>query len=160
MAPGVEVPGGHQAEQTAGGGPVVGDRGGAVTGAAHDIDQEAQGVVGADVGVAGDESGLEVLHLADRCGLVLNRLVVVQETKTTVSRERDREIGCADGLHDRGRERGLQLDRRRLARDVPHQGRVQVNRRVEQSVRVRFGKSRNSLNVRETSAMICATRSS
>jgi hypothetical protein len=129
MALGVEVPGGHQAEQAAVGGPVVGDRGGAVTGVTHDVDQEAQAVVGTDVGVAGDESGLEVLHLADRCSLVRDRLVVVQEAETAVARERDREFRCADGLHDRRGERGLQLDRRHLARDVPHQGRAQANRR-------------------------------
>ena len=129
MALGVEVPGGHQAEQAAGGGPVVGDRGGAVAGAAHDIDQEAQAVVGADVGVAGDEPSLEMLYLADCGSLVLDRLIVVQEAQTTVAREGDREIGRADGLHDRGRERGLQLDRRSLARNVPHQGCAQVNRR-------------------------------
>ncbi|GAA3117332.1 hypothetical protein GCM10010521_01310 [Streptomyces rameus] len=38
VALGAEAAGGHQAEQASGSGPVLGDRGGAVTGAAHDID--------------------------------------------------------------------------------------------------------------------------
>lgn len=129
VALGVEVPGGHQAEQPTGGGPVMGDGGGAVPGAAHDVDQRTEAVAGADVGVAGDESGLEVLHLADRRHLVVDRLVVVQKTQSAVARERDGEFRGADGLHDRRGERGVQLDRRRLTVDVPHQGCAQIDRR-------------------------------
>ena len=122
------VPAGDQAQQLAGAGAVVGDGHGGVAGALLQGQHIRQGVADAQVGVAGDEAGLVVFHLAHHLRLLLDGLGDVDEGDAALTGQGDAHVLTGDGLHDggdhgdvHGQGAGLALavaDHRRLQRDV------------------------------------------
>ena len=122
------IPAGHKAQQLAGAGAVVGDSHGGVAGALFQRQHVCQGVANAQVGIAGDEAGLVIFHLAHHLRLLLNGLGDIDEGDAALPGQGDAHVLAGDGLHDggdhgdvHGQGAGLTLavaDHRRLQRDV------------------------------------------
>ena len=105
------VAAGHDAQQLAVGGAVVGDSDGGVTGAGLEVEHIAQGSLRGQVGVGGDKALLVGLDAADHIGLLLNGLGAVDEGDTALLGQGNRQLLTGDGLHDGGDHRDVHFQR-------------------------------------------------
>ena len=96
------IPAGDQAQQLAGAGAVVGDRHGGVAGPFLQGQHVCQGVAGAEVGVAGDEARLVVLHLPHHLRLLFDGLGDVDEGDAALFCQGDAHLLPGHRLHDGG----------------------------------------------------------
>ena len=117
------VPAGHQAQQLAGAGAVVGDGHGGVAGALFQRQHVGQSVGQAQVGIAEHETGLVVFHLADHLGLLLNGLGDIDESDAALLRQSDAHLFAGHRLHDGGDHGDIHGQRAFLALfELDHRG--------------------------------------
>ena len=94
------IAGGHDAQQLARGGAVVGDGNGGVAGPGLQLQHIVQSGVGAKVRVGHHIAGLVHLDAADHGGLILDALGAVDEGHAALPGQGDGQLLARDGLHD------------------------------------------------------------
>ena len=102
------VAAGDDADQLAVGGAVLGDCDGGMSGLILELEDILEGLVRADIGIAGDKARLVALDSGHHCSLILNRLGTINKGDAALFCQRNRHLVVRNRLHDCGNQRDIQ----------------------------------------------------